>query len=85
LKTGEPCTSDDQCESMVLDGAVCMTDWPGGGYCTTRPCVTTARCTSEASCHEYQGTSRCFQMCGSSAGCRDGYTCNSDHVCVPAQ
>jgi hypothetical protein len=84
-KTGEPCTRDDQCESMVRDDGVCMKDWPGGGYCTTGPCVTTSRCMEQTSCYEYQGTSRCFKMCSGSKACRDGYTCNSNNNCVPAQ
>jgi hypothetical protein len=85
LKTGDPCTSDDQCESMVRDDGVCMTDWPGGGYCTTGACVTTSRCVSQASCDEYQGTRRCLKMCTDSTSCRAGYTCTRQHVCVPAE
>jgi len=83
LNTGDPCTSDDQCPSITTGRGLCMTDWPGGGYCASLACVTPIMCMDNSTCADYQGTMRCLVACFQPSDCRSGYTCATNGACVP--
>jgi hypothetical protein len=78
---GDPCTDAAQCVTYGGIPAVCMTAWPGGGYCTNEHCAGTLACGPGSDCKLYEGEQRCFHRCGT--GCRAGYTCQNG-VCLPA-
>ncbi|MFO0714783.1 MAG: hypothetical protein U0353_33395 [Sandaracinus sp.] len=87
---GGPCTSDTDCRV----GLECFTGppdarpWPEG-YCT-RACVMDDDCSGGGRCGPayYDGTEvlRCLAPCereaGARGGCREGYACAFDGVCV---
>jgi hypothetical protein len=81
---GDPCTADSQCTGLTSLTGVCMTNWPGGGYCATSACVSTATCADLGWCaDDGTGTNRCLQACTISSSCRAGYSCPKEG-CVPS-
>lgn len=83
---GDLCTADSECSGLTSLKGVCMAGWPGGGYCTTEPCVNTLNCAGYGWCADDgtgTNTTRCLRSCFDDSDCRTGYVCPTDG-CVPA-
>lgn len=70
---GDPCTNDIQCAGGTCIGGG---DFPGG-YCTTRDCDSVGCASDNSTCVATQSGAFCFENCGSSNDCREGYRCTS--------
>jgi len=82
---GDPCTADSQCSGLTTLAGVCMTSWPGGGYCTTEACNGSTQCANLGWCgDDGTGTKRCLLFCNGTTTCKTGYTCSGANVCVPS-
>ena len=80
---GTACTASSQCSGHTSLSGVCMTSWPGGGYCSTDACPTSAECGAQGVCaDDGSGTNRCLLACVFASQCRTGYTCSSGG-CIP--
>lgn len=89
--TGDPCADDDDCRAGLecFRGHPEARPWPGG-YCT-RPCSSDADCSGGARCapafEDASGSAlRCLVPCarqaGNRGGCREGYACAYDGLCI---
>ena len=77
---GDPCMGSGFVQGTCATGQTCIDpSFVPGGYCT-QPCP----CPSDASCMMTAQGNFCFVDCASQADCRDGYTCNTMHVCFPS-
>lgn len=100
-KVGDPCTSASDCPGGGSGSPICKTEWPKG-YCAVSSCSAHGHdcpndpglggtATTGGKCVLAEGAT-CLALCGSSAGCRDGYECVAKpdasgkgpvSVCVP--
>lgn len=72
---GSSCVANSQC-----DGELCLTPRQGwrSGYCTTLDCQEAGCNGEDAACVAFlDGSSMCFDECGSNTECRAGYRCRT--------